>query len=90
MSEKAKFTPGPWRFEESNGVIYGDHSRILERAGEANWTANARLIAKAPEMYALLERLGQRCSADAGKMPHGDCEFCAALALLASIDGEGT
>jgi len=63
-------TPGPWINDD--GVVYGKESRIgfgntsidifdanlWPKALTAEALANARLIAAAPDMYDLIERLG--------------------------------
>ena len=59
---KGKFTKGPWRLD-----AFRDFASIMAGADEIcyidddltceNVSANARLIASAPEMYALLGRL---------------------------------
>jgi hypothetical protein len=58
----------------------------------ANQTANARLIAAAPDMLALLERLAGQESGHAvdmdGKGTHSICWPCRAAELVARIKGE--
>lgn len=96
----SQHTPGPWIY--SSGMVWaGDgeeipiaymdretpHTKPVER------DANARLIAKAPEMLALLRAAvfnpnlmtrhkGELCS---GKL---QCGICTAHALLREIEGE--
>ena len=66
--EKTKFTPGPWEISQDNGwrcgVLTSDEHFFIEcetvsDKNEACFEndANARLIAAAPEMYGLLEKL---------------------------------
>ncbi len=54
---KAKFTPGPWRLSTLTGArwkeVFGGTPE--EDVAQAVGTANAHLIAAAPEMYQLLE-----------------------------------
>lgn len=58
MVEKTKHTPGPWRVAVDNkgdvAVEANDYGVICYPL-EDNYQDNARLIAAAPEMYALLE-----------------------------------
>jgi hypothetical protein len=55
-----KYTPGPWRsggceVREANGCLICDLAVAKRHSNETE--ANARLIAAAPEMYAILNRL---------------------------------
>ena len=55
-----KHTPGPWRFETQRGTsklarIWTDVGDITVNTGTAT-SANARLIAAAPDLLAALER----------------------------------
>jgi hypothetical protein len=100
MTQKtaSKFTPGPWLFK--GRMKDGPRSFVVE-AG--TWTfyagkeANARLIAKAPEMYELLELLDWFATwltqeKDNIRPPHGDewkSLVKAARRIKAAIDGEG-
>lgn len=65
---KAQFTPGPWQKVTSRHIYSGDlpicNTTVLvgrnieqEREFKNIAEANARLIASAPEMYAMLSRL---------------------------------
>jgi hypothetical protein len=59
--EKARHTPGPWRFHDEL-ILAGGHGRqgktLAESPGQFHWEtdpewfANARLIAAAPELLA--------------------------------------
>jgi len=57
-----KFTPGPWRYEESTKTIRsvpGNHwlATMDSWDGAVDHAANAHLIAAAPELLAALENL---------------------------------
>ena len=64
--KEVKHTPGPWEFQKPDGVSIR-HPKIYSDFGDisnASWTgdlsqveANARLIAAAPEMLAMLQNL---------------------------------
>lgn len=69
----SKHTPGPWR--RTNLTVHTADGLAIARVLEAGIeteaaidvfqaTANAQLIAKAPEMYALLERIVDESSVD--------------------------
>jgi hypothetical protein len=88
------WTPGPWPIERQNDTGPNDEgfwewldvgpARVdLPYMGdETQWQANARLIAAAPEMAAVLERMTAPFAKwDDGALPQ-------ALALLARIKGE--
>ena len=59
----SEHTPGPWRVPmidgESTGILWGneDKSVAIVCGSDAVMTANARLIAAAPDMLAELKRL---------------------------------
>ncbi len=74
MAETVKHTPGPWEFDDDNGVIaqVGAHICTVSMADDfpcidndedenerinvdAECTANARLIAAAPDLLAMLK-----------------------------------
>ncbi len=61
MSNKTKWTPGPWSASEwaTEYTVSSDpcHYSVCHLEGCNNDAANARLIAAAPEMAALLEDL---------------------------------
>lgn len=86
MSE-AKHTPGPWRVEDGELLAGGDSGAVVlgsihgaddypccEEDIDAECKANARLIAAAPDLLALLEE-----AYDA--LPHGDLAGRIAAAL---------
>lgn len=65
-----KFTPGPWEIEPNSGDIFTGNHLIAIMAGEnygqwrpspddgaAEFDANARLIATAPDLYVKLQGL---------------------------------
>lgn len=88
-------TPGPWRAEcHRNGgaTIYPAHDPHNERGAIAALTfgtqpqikADARLIAEAPAMLALLRKIAdQTCDHNAGEF----CPRSDARAILARVDG---
>ena len=57
MSE-AKFTKGPWNYEDGCEVIYDDEGNVVcDTVGSTtreHYDYNAHLIAAAPEMYEIL------------------------------------
>lgn len=67
MSSEVEHTPGPWFTQYGNNVFAGDKNnpRLVAACGETTKTddgweesfANAHLIATAPEMLQVLERL---------------------------------
>lgn len=62
MNDKQKHTPGPWRvesFQDFASIMAGEDEicYIDDDLDCESVRANARLIASAPEMYALLGRL---------------------------------
>ncbi len=70
------FTPGPWMLVRKPGEVWGvgnrdDPSDLAEVRGSLDGTSegNARLIAKAPDLYRLLESM---LSADALSDPASD------------------
>jgi hypothetical protein len=98
----SKHTPGPWKGGEYPGdmTIDGpDGKRIVGGCGccnspwgvtdDAECTANARLIAAAPDMYALIERLaGGDCDGNTvwDKRACGQCVHCRARAIVDAVD----
>lgn len=96
---KQTHTPGPWTtwndgIRASNGeqvatvhAVDADHSK---RYGSGPSDANARLIARAPEMRAFVARVARQgcgCSSRALRENEPECDSCDARALLAAIDG---
>jgi hypothetical protein len=64
---ETEFTPGPWKIVEdrvpSSLEVFGGTTAICEcwrRANPETETANAHLIAAAPDMYEALEKLRDR------------------------------
>ena len=65
MTDQPKWTPGPWRYDRTNGspttgehMIAGAKPGYLAEVrdcGSGDVRANAHLIAAAPDMYAALE-----------------------------------
>lgn len=63
--KKYTHTPGPWRY--SGKYVFSNHSLypIAEVGDIANWEANTRLIAAAPDLLeALKECLGFICASE--------------------------
>ena len=92
-----KFTPGPWHIGMKPGPIVYD----AKGAEVANMfvpilpldenNANARLISKAPEMYAMLKKILTDIQENAKNLPAipAVCELWSeGVKLLAEIDGE--
>lgn len=88
----SKFTPGPWFVQVSGGdkeTISAEKPGLLVDVYGLTYEmrgANARLIAAAPEMYALLQRYLQS-AATPHKVDLAEVDQ-AARALLARIEGE--
>lgn len=73
MSKEKQFTPGPWSSSPQNGIpghcfvaqVWRPDDKSLARIEPTEppeeASANARLIAAAPEMYELLERIADQC-----------------------------
>lgn len=66
MKHEARFTPGPWRVGRPGNiacpccVLDADGRRVaLVSRGQQGRSANANLIAAAPDMYAALEAFAQ-------------------------------
>lgn len=67
MTEQPKWTPGPWRYDRTNGspttgehMIAGAKPGYLAEVrdcGSGDVRANAHLIAAAPDLYAALDGL---------------------------------
>jgi hypothetical protein len=82
------WTPGPWEISGQKTIRTKRHDGRLDgwvaRANWQNGVANARLIAAAPEMAEVLERMAAPFAKwDDGALPE-------ALALLARIKGEAS
>lgn len=66
MTDQPKWTPGPWRYDRTNGspttgehMIAGAKPGYLAEVrdcGSGDVRANTHLIAAAPDLYAALER----------------------------------
>lgn len=89
-----KFTPGPWLIFpapcnpiDSTIAHVGEDQVMHVVASHTNGAANTRLIAKAPEMYALLLESELFDHYDSGLQVTDD--WCARVsALLRAIEGE--
>ena len=100
MSAKPRHTPGPWHVSELDHATIGPRrivriadvdvpqaqavARVYHRTGETD--ANARLIAAAPEILTLLERI-LRDMEDSHGGNDRDMFMLKIRALLARIDG---
>lgn len=68
---KTKFTPGPWIAIEDNGKFYIDKNQVNRTeiegciADDIKSQSDAALIAAAPEMYNLLEKIEKLINQDA-------------------------
>lgn len=83
MSAAPKFTPGPWSIEcwrdrpnafhnvEAAGLAYPQNKVALVDTDSQAATANAHLIAAAPDLYAALETMERR--------------YCAALDIIRTL-----
>lgn len=89
----SKFSPGPWKahtFVDRFGELTSIVSKNGHDIGAARVIADARLIAAAPEMYAMIRDLYVSWDCDGDTHRHSTtCRSCAAKAMLASIDGDG-
>ena len=88
MSNKQKWTPGPWHKAQTDK----GRPKVVDRNGFAVATAGAQpynhdnfvLMSAAPELFDALEALLETCHAE----PHGEKERMAARAALAKARGE--
>ncbi len=97
MSEP-RFTPGPWAAQDAREIPWAEYDwRIIHDdkivAHVVNCylieeNANAALIAAAPEMYALLERILLDVHWDRIAVSDRGSTFCAIARLLAKARGE--
>ena len=94
MTDQPKWTPGPWRYDRTNGspttgehMIAGAKPGYLAEVrdcGSGDVRANAHLIAAAPDLYAALD--GLLGLLDAGSLY--EPQAYAARAALAKARGE--
>lgn len=56
-----KFTPGPWQVDEDfpQDILAGDRRIAVSAFPDAEGSANAHLIAAAPDLYKALKRLDE-------------------------------
>ena len=92
---QTKWTAGPWRVEGRKVIAGLGFSGVVAEVHEpdtAEGAANARLIAAAPDMVALLERVAaEPCIVGCNKPlrePWPICFGCDARALVARVKGE--
>ena len=92
MSNKAKWTKGPWHVPKARGCAHGpvDKNDVpvvtwtgMARPRQENGMANAHLIAAAPDLYEALEAMLDEC-VDDEFAPH----VMDARAALAKARGE--
>jgi len=59
---EAKFTPGPWEYNDRMGVVYGPNGWKVAHvfSFEGNGEADASLIVAAPEMYEALVMINEK------------------------------
>ena len=100
MSGETKFTPGPWAKVKSSTLYIApasDINRVIARmqckrpamfAEAVEADANARLIAAAPEMYALLERILDEVQWDELAVRDRAGTYVAVCRTLAAARGE--
>ena len=96
MTDQPKWTPGPWRYDRTNGspttgehMIAGAKPGYLAEVrdcGSGDVRANAHLIAAAPDLYAALEAMTARMSLYSGH--HDDALTAMGKAALAKARGE--
>lgn len=82
-AEKAGWTPGPWRFNESHALIENVNGKgrgIAELSSLSDEDiANACLIAAAPEMYEALKLASLFLDHLKASFSHGVCEHTQAM-----------
>ena len=92
------FTPGPWKRQYPNRVVARKADTYWHVVADCSDDADARLIAKAPEMYEMLRAveplfvpnydMGEALRGRLGASPSHLSEWVAAArALLKEIDG---
>ena len=94
-----KHTPGPWKVNaDEYGNVLGVRAANDATICQINWMirkrgglqaeANARLIAAAPDLLAVLKEFvkDSECDADGEKHPK-DCWHCAAMAAILKAEG---
>ena len=97
-SASPEWTPGPWVVDDParpwnvrgpKGLVA---RMVYERASDREGNANARLIAAAPNLYAALEAINARLSANPERTLDGairDMDWCAAEARAALAKARG-
>ncbi len=85
----AKFTKGPWFYDDGHGLIFGDGNEVIcdmMPAGDVAHDANAALVACAPEMYEMLDEISDGLLEAGG---YGNCALAKRIeTLLAKARGE--
>ena len=97
MTVEEKFTPGPWLAEalaygECSAKVRGANGRLVVGPNgfhETNLSANARLIAAAPEMLKALKDIYEIDVPDAEWSPTLEKCFGLAREILARVKGGG-
>ena len=97
-AEKAQHTPGPWHVLPTNDCVIESekHGNIAITNLARKSVADARLIACAPDLLAMVERYASECAECDGKgtwvgpdLHTEPCDTCADLrALIARAKGE--
>ena len=90
---KLAHTPGPWKYEGTATSLHAIRdgagvgiAQALHRRDKLEQYANARLIAAAPEMLAILQVLVASHPKDCACL--GGCDFRIARGLVAKIEGK--
>jgi hypothetical protein len=90
--ETIKHTPGPWKYEGGGSWVYGKDGVVaqssLDYAHLEEMRANARLIAAAPEMYAILDEISRTVQASIWEISEGQENKI--NAVLAKARGESS
>lgn len=100
---RAQFTPGPWRVETLGDTLRVTESKhehlnndvaILGDCRKPVNQANARLIAEAPALFAMVKDYAENADCGNGGEHFGglgdkaeNCWHCCAVALIAKIEG---
>ena len=91
MSNQTSYTPGPWEVFASHAGLYVIDSAEQGAICKLEWCleaeANARLIASAPEMLAVLKRLCSKFGVCYDGTPFDWKEWREARAAIAKAEG---
>lgn len=97
MSNESKHTPGPWKRQTPTQIV-GHRGRLVARILDTRPAdgANARLIAAAPRMLAVLQRIEESCAAmvergeDCDPYDMAEAALNECRAVIAEATGEAT